>query len=460
MVAETKDAGDRRPVQAQRRRRAFREFLVGASLVVFLVLAKGYFEEKTGLGQELKQEIYNLLQWKLATGSTGASIVTIVDITGLKGKAMNVDSETRSVTPRERILDLLKIIASCGPRAIGIDVDFSPLSGELITQDDEEFFRDCRRLRKKTSTPIFLGIKRTQEEPPVAWLYKAEFSDLAATIVVPHKELEKEKDSITKMPFWLQSEKSPRRACPSMSLALSGKSPESSSSNTLYERLCRTLYQKLCVRKVKPGLSLAEFFVDWSAIEDLKNNSIAATSIEGYKGRPVPQQIGRRLEKHIILIGDIKQQSANDVFIVREKFEPGVLLHACAAETLTSGPLVALKDAGRILLDVAIAGLILGSILGICLCYSRVDPSQEVNVDWLHRILTRSAIVVIFIVGFFFVHWTRLMWDDFLFVALALFVHRPVERCLATCSGKVPAVLAAVMRWWNKRVLRPKQNPD
>jgi CHASE2 domain-containing sensor protein len=450
MVAETKDAGDRRPVQAQRRKRALREFLVGASLVVLLVLAKTYFEEKTGLGQELKHEIYNLLQWKLATGSTGASVVTIVDITDVKGEATTVDGEMRSVTPRQRILDLLKMIDSCGPRAIGVDVDFSPFNGKLITDKDEEFFRKCREFR----TPIFLGIKRTQERPPETWLYKKEFSDLAATIVVPRKELENEKDSITKMPFWLESresEKSSRRwRCPSMSAALSDKSWEPSSIP-----FCQWLWS----REVKPRLRLAEFPVDWSAIEDLKNNSIAAASI----AQPVPWQIRRRLEKHIVFLGDITPQSANDVFIVQEKLEPGVLLHACAAETLTSasGPLVELTDTGRFLLDVVVAaGLILGSILGICLFYSRVDPSREVNVDWLQRILTRSAIVVILIVGFFFVHRTRLLWDDFLFVALALVLHRPVERCLATCSGKVPAVLAAVMRWWNKRVLRPKQNPD
>src|SRR5690242_2071281 len=98
MVAETKDANDRRRVQPERRRRAFREFLVGASLVVLLVLVKTYFEEKTGLGQELRHEVYNLLQWKLRTGSTRASVVTIVDITDVKGEAMTIDGETKSVT--------------------------------------------------------------------------------------------------------------------------------------------------------------------------------------------------------------------------------------------------------------------------------------------------------------------------------------------------------------------------
>jgi len=450
MAANPENSSHGHAEQAKRVWRALRQFVTGAALVALLVSAKTYIEEKTGFGREVKHVIYNVLQWKLATGRAQAPIVTIVDISDIQGVPAIIEGKQELVTPRRPVFDLIEVISRCAPRSIGVDVDFSPVNGKLVTEGDLKFFQDCLKLSERYSPPIpiFLGIKRTEEGPPKAWLYSDEFKGLAATIVVPRKELENDNDSITKMPFWLQAAGSPDK-CPSMAAALSGKFKDPSNEKSRF-------YRELTERNVGTGTVLSEFLVDWSAIEVLAKSSVPEKSIAVYESEEsIPEQMREKFAGQIVFLGDITRTSVGDVFLVQEKLEPGVLVHACATQTLHDGALVELTTSGGIILDAALSVLILGAILWACLVYSRSEPGMEVDTHWLHRILTRSAIIAIVVVGYFFVRWTRFMWDDFAFVAVALGVHRPVERCLSSCVGGVVPLLSIIKKWWNKRILRP-----
>jgi len=437
-----------------------RQFFVTLLLIFLLVEAKIYIEERTAGGQWIKRATYDYLQWVIALGNREPPRVTIVDISSVAAdQKVKLGDKEIEITPRKAIYDLLsKIIDQClnnntkPPKAIGVDIDFSPSEGKLIGGEaDLVFFQECLDLSQRTKVPIFLGIKRTQEQPSANWLYQKEFQSLAATVEVPEAigGNEENKDSnITLMTHWLKSQESPE-TCPSMSAALAGLHESGDGEKWWLSWACEGFFKYQFGRK----LSEDQFLVDWSSINTLTEKKVPVVEIEGKYSIPTDPE---RLADHIVLLGDMDMMHG-DVCIVNGTKRPGVIVHACAAETLASGRLFKLTPNGRKALDLLFSVSILGALSAIRLFYNRTEPSQEVNTEWLHHTLTRATIVFIFVAGAILAWWARLVWDDFILVMLALMIHSPVEQAVTACFEKLPAEFTKLRGWWNKHALEPKQ---
>src|SRR2546423_11402677 len=114
--------------------------------------------------------------------------VAIVDVTDLPRESDSGVSEGGSAVSRPALLGLMsELIAKTEPKpkAIGVDVDFSPDdNGNPITARDYAFFRDCLAVSRASGVPIFLGVHRHAGDRPNKWLGSPEAAELAAGIAV------------------------------------------------------------------------------------------------------------------------------------------------------------------------------------------------------------------------------------------------------------------------------------
>jgi hypothetical protein len=174
-------------------------------------------------------------------------------------------------------------------------------------------------------------------------------------------------------------------------------------------------------RQKSGGLvSQNEFLVDYSQLDSLIGSTIDALDPAALAGT--------NMKDRIILLGRTK--NTTDIFAVPGKPEqtyPGVYLHACAAFTLLeTRPLYRLTDFGRISLDLFFSVAIFGSVL--LRRWFRLRQGKKVVIG--RQMPERLSWLMALVLGLgatLFVHWSHLMWDDFILVVVALVVHTPIE---------------------------------
>jgi hypothetical protein len=297
------------------------------------------------------------------------------------------------------------------PRAIGIDIDFSPDSHGYVTPHDPEFFQFCLDLEAKTHIPIFLGVERALTLPPDVWLGNEDYRDLAASIVIP-------KDS-KKMPRWIQIGESASRR-PTMSAALAGTFQNS--SYQLPEWLGWAL-EHTSEKRLSEGISVGEFLIDYSALESLERERLRT------KNPVVVSDQGWLLRDKVALVGDATLGKSSDTFVIPDRQEPfpGIYVHASAAYTLIGAPLYELTGTGRWVIDLLLSLLVIGPVALVRLRYGD-GTSQELSTERLQSIMRWLAVTLVVIGGAVLVRTTRLMWDDFMLVAAGLLLHPSAER--------------------------------
>ncbi|HWB59018.1 MAG TPA: CHASE2 domain-containing protein, partial [Chthoniobacteraceae bacterium] len=321
----------------------------------------------------------------------------------------------RMVTPRAPLFALLQAIVKQKPGAIGVDIDFSPIDGHFVTPADPDFFQHCLDLEKSSGVPIFLGVFRTHYGAPKDWLGDEKFGPLAATLGMP-------KGDVTHARAWLEQTGAPGVYLPSLSAALAGFSPNAMRGSWLSWAVESAREHKVNDKKNIAGENL----IDYGKATALQEDAIKTAKPEVIDA--LPDKF--RFTKKVVIIGDVEKPSGGDAFVIPGRNEnnepaPGVVVHACAVESLLAPPLVELTTAGHVLLDVLLSLAVLGCITGACL-YA-VHARHEVNLNLLYALLNGTAIVVIFIFGMEVVKSTRVVWDDFLLVIIALLLHRPCE---------------------------------
>src|SRR5207248_3992715 len=134
--------------------------------------------------------------------------------------------------------------------------------------------------------PVFLGIHRSQTLGPKAWLGSFDYHELAASIDIPK--------NTKKLSLWVQLEGIPAR-CPSISAALArtfGK-PQNQPPTWLHWAIESTSETNLA-----PGLSAAEFLVDYSPLEALTEGRIKTIRPESIT------ENGWRFRDKLVLLGD------------------------------------------------------------------------------------------------------------------------------------------------------------
>jgi CHASE2 domain-containing sensor protein len=175
------------------------------------------------------------------------------------------------------------------------------------------------------------------------------------------------------------------------------------------------------------GHDVAEYLVDYgplSTLQAARIQTIKAAGIDAFPGK---------LSDNVVLVGRGTWLATPDVWVIpgHNTPIPGVFLHACGVATLLNAPLFELSPLGRLVIDATLSMVILGSI-SIFRTYNHFRyPGVPLATHRLQHALTYTVATVACLFGVVFVQWTRLMWDDFLFVTIALFAHSKVERCTA-----------------------------
>jgi len=215
-------------LQRDRQRRIKLDFAAGVVLSILLI-GCNVAVERTDFGEQLEQMTYNLLQTRLLSARSGEDLkVTVIDINELPLVQVNRANRLVRVTPRKPLQDIVEVLAQEDPKAIGIDIDFSPDERGFITEDDPSFFQFCLNQH----IPVFLGIYESLAQGPDKWLGKPEFKHLAAYITVPRPQ---GAEGTVKMVERIQPA-GLSESCPSLAAALATLRCKSKYSRAVFHR--------------------------------------------------------------------------------------------------------------------------------------------------------------------------------------------------------------------------------
>ena len=161
--------------------------------------------EHTETGHDFELWVFENLQGQLSSIDRDNPIV-LLDIGGLPG------GKASDPTPRKKLEEIIGALADQRPRAIAVDVEFSPKPNDWASPDDPEFFDFCLKLSKEKQLPIFLAVGERKAATPQEWLGQEEFKDLAVavaanpedTAVSPSRARERHARGIKTMGYALQ----------------------------------------------------------------------------------------------------------------------------------------------------------------------------------------------------------------------------------------------------------------
>jgi hypothetical protein len=413
------------PVVVSNTRGIGRDLLRGALFMVLLLGLKVAIEH-TKLGKDIEHWGYLVLQRQLVAEPES---IQIVDISDLPASEIEIDGQTYVATSRAALSQLIQAIADQSPKAIGVDIDFSPDDQGYITPKDPEFFQFCLDL----GVPVFLGILRTQALPPVLWLKEKSYQPLAANIIIPNA-------STVKMPAALQT--SPNLdSGPTISAALAGAF-EAAQCGEQFRRA--GLADQFSVKELGEGGSVTEFLVDYGPLDHLIDKRLRTSDPNEIKKN------GRVFENKIVLIGDGTLGSGEATFVVPGKSQPisGVYVHAAAAYTLTKMPLYELNWKGRLVIDVVLVAIVL-LLVALVKFIFRKEREKRIATERIQLIFIVIVVVTAFGVGVLFVYETCVMWTDFILALGALVLHPSIERRLESLwhfvKRTVPHAVRAVV---------------
>lgn len=376
---------------------------VALAVAVLLFLVK-YVLEQTPIGRWAERETYGLLAGNLPSFAKAGPAVVIVDIGHIPGGGGAV-GETPIVTSRARLKELLDALVAAEPLAIGIDIDFSPNRRGWISSGDPTFLDHCLRLNERF--PVRVGVFRGMRESPGAWLGLPRFAPLAGAMWLPAEEARR-------LPLSIEAVAS-APALPSIgaALAMGAVGDRDLLAHPLAFALEGPTTRPVALEPHGAPIVLREVLVNYGLLEQMRREAlIAATPADIAKYRD-------RIKNRVVLIGDLKAGLASDAFRVPgvARDQRGVLLHAALASTLLSNPIAEFSHTARIVLDLA-----LGGALALVALWAR----RRHGADDDHAAVGKAvliAVAIVFVCGFAFVVWFRVMWLDFLLVAAFLLLH-------------------------------------
>jgi CHASE2 domain-containing sensor protein len=387
-------------------------YVVTGFLITGLLVGLKLLLEQTLLGHRMELAAYEFLQGQLTTSDSEIPVV-VVDIGDVPG------GKAGQVTPRGRLQDLIKAIVEQRPRAVAVDIDFSPNENGWVTDDDPDFFDFCVKTARDKGVPIFLGVFRTKAEGPDTWLGSERYRELAVALVARGEDT-------SRVPLWVKAEGA-SETLPSMSYALAKAyretlpQPPPALSNVVvpntdfHDGESPHSHEAL---KTAGDFVYADTLVNYSKLDMLESGALTTIS---------PASVAESRAKFhdkLVIIGDATQYL--DPFVVPGRSTPvgGVFLHACATYTLVREPLFELSHSFRLLLDFLISAIIILSVAWI-----RFRHINTGNFSWHgpQAKFVYSAVAVVLVSGVLMVRWLNVMWLDFFLVMSALLLHPRVE---------------------------------
>jgi CHASE2 domain-containing sensor protein len=372
--------------------------------------------ELTPWGEFVDDKTYTTLLSRFsARGTTTRPDVLVIDISAI-AREPRKNRSNDMITPRGPIQDLIAVLTELHPKAVGVDVDFSP-DNQLIDPDDPKFFQWCFERMRQTGVRIFLGVLRSAITQDKEWLSDGRYYRLAGFIGVDNSPRWREHwpDRAT---YWLMAgNDQPLR---SMSAALAGID------------LDQLMHENARWRWLNWAMKPTSI-IDFAPVTRIKEDALyAETPVDANYFRKQADKIRNR----IVLLGDIKPENCDpkeedDCFYVTGIKTPvhGVFLHACAAMTILHGtPIYELTFVGRILADAILAIVVLIAVQGAIWFRSRLHlPIGRLEHIVKDIIFTSALIATVVIVALICVGYTSVLWTDFIVVCLVLFVQLIID---------------------------------
>lgn len=388
------------------------------TIITVLLLALKVGIESSPIGPSIERYTYMLLTSSLPKFRPDGPGVVIVDISEFPGGQHESRTGKLVPTPRAELLEVIEVLAQLRPRAIGVDIDFSPTPDGWVDDGDPEFLGRVAQLNKST-LPIALGVFRTLREPEYARLGLPEYSALAAGLWLPRTGLER-------TPAWTKTAEGGTRL-PSLGAALALR--QFGDSGTHAQGWRQRFRERLQQSSLRPdSLLVGEVLTDYSAAPQMDREAIRITSAQEllrHRGR---------IEGRIVLVGVVDQ--ALDRFPIpgQDHNVAGVVVHAAVANTLANEPIWEFGHNVRIALDLVLSVVLLLGVVALRSGWSTrgnltVEHAESKALRWLIALTLVGGIVAL--VAF------RVLWLDFLLVALTLWLHPRVGRLLHRIARRV-----------------------
>ncbi len=378
-----------------------RQILITVLVAAVLTIAKIAFQ-RSQAGTRLQKMIYVELQSYLMRTFLAQDLpVVVVDISDLT----LVGPPDKPHVPRPQLQKIVEALEGLEtkPKAIGIDVDFSPENGHWITEDDPGFFAKCESYAQEA--PVFLGVSRSIPLGRKGWLGSDRFQDLAAALSIP----------LDGRTMFASIKAGNEDELQSISAKLASRLPVSKPSLPAWslERFQERTYKTVDYKS---------FLIDYSPLETLARERVNVTD---------PQTIvneNHRFAGKAVLIGRATYGKTTDLFAVPGKSGnlgvPGVLLHAAAVYSLAE-PLYEFRPAAEFLLDLGLIAIGLVVVALSSWWYSR--QQEEVDEERLEIVCCVLSGLLIVALGIA-IRTTRVMWDGFVLSAFVLVVHPYLPR--------------------------------
>jgi CHASE2 domain-containing sensor protein len=373
------------------RKRCFRSLRRGV-LAMAALLAITQALEHLGYAKFFETQAYKWLTWSMSPFTGGDLPVVVVDIHELPGGK-------DGPTPRAELRALLDtMLTDAYPRAIAVDIDFSPDTTGWMTPDDPGFFDFCLNKMDLKDIPILLAVYRSRHAAPKPALGLPQYQKLAAVGIG-------RRDDPTRAIRWVGSQHSPSRLATlgeALAQANKGYAPDFTGDSLLLEPLAPT----------------DNILVNFSKLAEIKTQKISwrrGTSIASASAS---------LKNRLVILGDAEQ--ATDAFPIPTESDvvPGVFVIASTVYTLVSEPLFEFKPFFRLMLDAVISMLLIG---GLChLCCTQEQQVAKRRAFWF----ITAVIVAVLVLGVALVRMFSIMWLDFILVVFALLLHPSVEEKL------------------------------
>jgi len=420
--------------------------LILSAAFTWLTIMFNHAFERTLVGEWLRLASYDFLQLRLERKIPAKDLkVVVVDIKDWPGPDAIGNSPGREkpfLTDRSRLSRLLDKIQDLGAVAAAIDFNFSPLGDMALTEEESRFIKSCVE-KKNAKHPFYiylsslgrLALDRSQ------WLGTSEAAELAAHPLVP-----------THPDFGIKSHPDPKDAgdgpaqvrtmpleitirpigspMPSLAMALAS-TPEQGRIrnypresleppwNALFERYSATRVEDLDER----GASVeTKFFpVNYGALESLRTSSISLSSNQD-EDLPRLEANANVLAGAYVIIGRSESDPPDwhSVPGLHRSQTAGLYVHACAVWTLIKEPIYVPTNFGRYVIDFGLSFAVLLATL-LTDRYLR----NRTRARTLKKIAPWLIALAAFFVGVVFISFTRLLWDDFVFVIVGLTLLHP-----------------------------------
>ena len=406
-----------------RRRQAWADFRLGLGVTVVLIVVKILFEHGE-FGRQIELMTLNLQQLRLGWTERAGVVPVVVDITPLPF-VPRAPGDPHIVTDRVALRAVVEKVAALRPAAIGLDVLLDPPNpGDALTRDEIALLEYCLAL-PNTFVGIFDGVVRG----PTSWLGEPRFGNLAAVLLVPRPaELPVTTSLIRDVTVPVGNY---TIRVPSMAVALArAKTDKDVQQHWLGRMLARArdvLLEHERERELE-GFHSVEFPINFGSLARLRATTIVASRRpDGEIELEVP--VGAAPRGNIVLIGRAETGKTADTFTVPGQAEPvaGVYVHAAAAHTLVGAPLYRPTHVGRIVADLFAALVPLGFVLWVRLSRRRPMGDPAADDRFANRLMIGTAVAV-FVLGYFWIAISGILWTDYLMVVVALLLHRPFER--------------------------------